>query len=585
MLTQATEEMGPSTGSGYCVDKPEDLSNIYSLNMSGSETASDTTSETSLPQTYQMKTMCLAKKAVQMPSKEEHGFLLFCGLGARKWEVDMNCNSLAFKQAILNIYPRLRSVIGYNLYTVSRDKKQFERIPERANTPKRIRSYLGPAFTGCLIIVPVSDIVLMEEKREHLRQIDVKQTELPAKSAISNEPTESHSRQRSLCLICGKCEKTPGTGSFYKIFEETIECYGGGGDLIAKRLTEILGFNFENKRKFLASIEICKKCLRTTTEVVRMEEQVRRSKEELVSNFFTTISKFKKNGSHNEEKQPSPPIPAPQVNGLPYPTFSPTAAGFPPVPAVPVVNNGCTPFLVQPMPLSFINQHKPLHYNNGIVKFYQSQPYSTIRHSNEILMQGEKEENNPEASSENGASCYMSVSPLPKTKQSRDELEEDSCYSPRPFDTQSYASTFSFKSTSSIRSKAEIKSYDEPISLEIENKDQINKHEPPEKRKCESNDTSPRSQTSPISTSSPKPDSLASESPSRTPDLDKEKEEESERMKPWKKRKIAKESGESQGENSPQSVEVKENKSSEGDESPDCRQQSDLKSDQSNSDN
>ena len=129
--------------------------------MSGSETASDTTSDTSLPQTYQMKTMCLAKKAVQMPSKEEHGFLLFCGLGARKWEVDMNCNSLTFKQAILNIYPRLRSVIGYNLYTVSRDKKQFERIPERANTPKRIRSYLGPAFTGCLIIVPVSDIVLV----------------------------------------------------------------------------------------------------------------------------------------------------------------------------------------------------------------------------------------------------------------------------------------------------------------------------------------------------------------------------------------------------------------------------------------
>ena len=104
-----------------------------------------------------MKTMCLAKKTVQMPSKEEHGFLLFCGLGARKWEVDMNCNSLTFKQAILNIYPRLRSVIGYNLYTVPKDKKHFERIPEKANTPKRIRSYLGPTFTGCLIIVPGVD--------------------------------------------------------------------------------------------------------------------------------------------------------------------------------------------------------------------------------------------------------------------------------------------------------------------------------------------------------------------------------------------------------------------------------------------
>ena len=134
----------------------------FSLNMAGSETGSDTTmSDQSLPQTYQLKTMCLAKKTAQMPTKEEHGFLLFCGLGARKGEGDMNCNSLTFKQAILNIYPRLRSVIGYNLYTVSKDKKHFERIPEKVNTPKRIRSYLGPLFTGCLIIVPVSDIVLV----------------------------------------------------------------------------------------------------------------------------------------------------------------------------------------------------------------------------------------------------------------------------------------------------------------------------------------------------------------------------------------------------------------------------------------
>ena len=94
---------------------------------------------------------------------EEHGFLLFCGLGARKWEVEMNCNSLTFKQAILNIYPRLRSVIGYNLYTVAKDKKTFEKIPEKVNTPKRIRSYLGSHFTGCMIIVPVSDIVLVSQ--------------------------------------------------------------------------------------------------------------------------------------------------------------------------------------------------------------------------------------------------------------------------------------------------------------------------------------------------------------------------------------------------------------------------------------
>ena len=31
----------------------------------------------------------------------------------------------------------------------------------KVNTPRRIQSYLGAHFTGCLIIVPVSDIVLV----------------------------------------------------------------------------------------------------------------------------------------------------------------------------------------------------------------------------------------------------------------------------------------------------------------------------------------------------------------------------------------------------------------------------------------
>ena len=162
----------------------------------------------------------------------------------------------------------------------------------------------------------------MEEKREHLRQIDVRQTQLPAqRPAPAPEPAEA-ARHRSLCLICGKCEKTPGTGSFYRILEETIDCYGGGGETIVKKLTDILGFNFESKRKFLASLEICKKCLRTTTEVVRMEEQLKKSKEELVSNFFTTTSKFKKNqGSQSEECKsppgPPPPGPPPHLPDLP----------------------------------------------------------------------------------------------------------------------------------------------------------------------------------------------------------------------------------------------------------------------------
>ena len=431
----------------------------------------------------------------------------------------------------------------------------------------------------------------MEEKREHLRQIDVRQ-------CSTSQPGPDHQdmshKQRSLCLICGKIEKTPGTGSFYRIFEETIDCYGGRGDIIAKRLTEILGFNFENKKKFLASQEVCKKCLRTTTEVVRMEEQLRRNKEELVSNFFTTTSKFKNKGSQNEDSRQShltPSTSATPTNGVTpgqapvYPAPFPVVTNGYPFP--PMVNSNTTPFLVQPMPLSFLNQHKHLQYNNGIVQFYQSQPYSAIRHSNDVapppvVTEPSKEpgDNVSEATpSEVGSSCYMAVSPLPKSKHHRDEIEEDSCCSPRPFDTQSYASTFSFRSTSSIRSKAEIKSYDEPISLEIEKNDQT-KLEPP-KRKCESNDTSPRSQTSPVSTTSPKPDSLDSNSPRRSPDVDKDRD--NDRMKPWKKRKIVHESGgsgDSQGESASPDPVNNEKKSSEGSVSPDCQTQVD----QSNSD-
>ena len=397
----------------------------------------------------------------------------------------------------------------------------------------------------------------MEEKREHLRQIDVRQTQAPVRPAPAPEPDTRH---RSLCLICGKSEKTPGTGSFYRIMEETIECYGGRGETIVKKLTDILGFNFEAKKKFLASVEICKKCLRTTTEVVRMEEQLKKNKEELVSNFFTTTSKYKnKNqGSQNETDckltEPVPGPPTPNGHG-PYPGFPP-AQGFPQM----MTNSGN--FLVQPM--AFMNQHKHLQYGNGIVQFYQPQPYPTIRHTGGLEKNhddiGEKASGKSGGSvaseatpSEIGSYSYVSMSP-PRPKRDLDEDSNMSVCSPRPFDTQSYASTFSFRSCSSYRSKAEIKSYDEPISLEIPKEDRDNMEVESDKRKRESNDTSPRSQTSPVSTSSPKPESLESNSPG--PDIDAEQRE-IDRKKPWKKRKLVQESGgsgsggDTPGENTP----------------------------------
>ena len=385
----------------------------------------------------------------------------------------------------------------------------------------------------------------MEEKREHLRQIDVRHAQAPVRASPAPEPDTRH---RSLCLICGKSEKTPGTGSFYRIMEETIECYGGRGETIVKKLTDILGFNFEAKKKFLASVEICKKCLRTTTEVVRMEEQLKKNKEELVSNFFTTTSKYKNKtqGSQSEaDCKPTEPLlgPPPPSNGHgPYPGFPP-APGFPPM----MANSGN--FLVQPM--AFMNQHKHLQYGNGIVQFYQPQPYPTIRHTGGL---DKNHDDNAEKSSEKtngsvaseatpseiGSYSYVSMSP-PRPKRDLDEeSNRSSVCSPRPFDTQSYASTFSFRSCSSYRSKAEIKSYDEPISLEIDKEDQDKLEEGSDKRKRESNDTSPRSLTSPVSTSSPKPESLESNSPG--PDNDAEQRE-IDRKKPWKKRKLVQESG------------------------------------------
>ena len=315
-----------------------------------SRQASDSmSSENSLLQTFQLKMVCLAKKTAKMPTEEEHDFLLIYNLGLRKWKVDMNWNWRTFSQVVYNLYPRLRSVGGYNLYIASKEKKLFMPIPEEFNTPKKIRSHLGPLFSvllspsGYLMIVPVFDIVLprlvMEEKQEHLRQIEVRQTQAP-------EPDRRH-----LCLICDNSEMTPGTGSFYRIMEETPECYGGRGETIVKKLTDILGFNIEAKKELLASMEICTKCLQKTTKVVWMEEQVKKNIEELVSKY--------QNKNDADCKQTEPASGPPMANGHQMMT-----------------NSGN--FLVQPMAH---DQRKHLQYGRGIIQFYRPQPYPAMRHT------------------------------------------------------------------------------------------------------------------------------------------------------------------------------------------------------------
>eukprot|EP00092_Neocalanus_flemingeri_P041254 GFUD01044915.1.p1 GENE.GFUD01044915.1~~GFUD01044915.1.p1 ORF type:complete len:662 (+),score=134.14 GFUD01044915.1:124-2109(+) len=614
-------------------------SSSYESNSPYSTDVSRTPGDSPPPQNYQLKTMCLAKKCVQMPTKEEHGFLLFCGLGARKWQCAIDCNSLTFKQAILNIYPRLRSVIGYNLWTLTKDKKTFEKIPEKVNTPRRMRAYLGSHFTGCLIIVPVSDIVLMEEKREHLRQIDIKQVkDVNGRSVLTPAISmDSEARQRSLCLICGKIEKTPGTGSFHRIMEESMSCHDGT-QVIARKLTDILGFNFEqSKRKFIASTEICKKCLRAVCDVVKMEEQLKRQKEDLVCNFFSTTSKFNKNqGTLAEEPKPASPQaprpsePAPRTSEH---HISPTSnsqdrKGFNTTPT----QNGYThPFLMQSLPQSvaFLNHQpaKQIQFGSPLVQFYRpnhqefQKLQSDVGSMSQACSSPERRENpnyqasSDYAASEVGSSCFLSISPPPKEQEyipvhqdSQDSQDQDSqagSISPRAFDVQSYASTFSFRSTnSSMRSKAEIKQYGhsnaqnltenaERISeqaecLKLDNAERYQENAERyqeiktekyinirgEKRSYESNEASPMSEESPRSTGTPSSESFESTTPnasSPTPEDDLAAEEErAERRKPWKKRKRV---HESDLENSTTEM---TNKMEDSNESPDCQDQLDA---------
>jgi hypothetical protein len=86
--------------------------------------------------------------------------------GARKWQVRSDFDKEDFQNAIYKIYPRLNSVSGYTLRNIKKDKT-FEELPAMVNTPRRIRSYLGNQFSGCLVIIPTEEIQLVSTKLHH----------------------------------------------------------------------------------------------------------------------------------------------------------------------------------------------------------------------------------------------------------------------------------------------------------------------------------------------------------------------------------------------------------------------------------
>lgn len=117
---------------------------------------------------YPIKTLCFSKKSPTMPTKEDYAQLLTCGLGARKWQVNLDFDEAAFRSAIYKIYPRLNSVSGYTLWNIKKDKT-FEKLPAKVNTPRSIKAYLGNQFSGCLIIMPSEEIQLFDHQLQFVK--------------------------------------------------------------------------------------------------------------------------------------------------------------------------------------------------------------------------------------------------------------------------------------------------------------------------------------------------------------------------------------------------------------------------------
>ncbi|TRY60921.1 hypothetical protein TCAL_03200 [Tigriopus californicus] len=272
------------------------------------------------PNKYLMKTLCFSKKSMSMPSKEEYSRLLSCGLGARKWQVNLDLDSKIFQLTLLNIYPRLSTVSNYSLWTINKNKT-FEKLPQKVDTPSRIRAYLGSQFSGCLVIMPSEEISLGPSPTVNGVETDVgvrnayKSSLSRDKSRITNTcernglsyPNNSSQysqatntlnslHSRSICLLCGRMAKQLGSSAFYNIDTHMLNSESGG-ETIAARLKEIIRVTLPRK-KLIPSEEICKKCFRQLNEIDYLENQLKSAKDEVVNNFFHTVSKISRMDPH-----------------------------------------------------------------------------------------------------------------------------------------------------------------------------------------------------------------------------------------------------------------------------------------------
>jgi len=226
-------------------------------------------------QMVEMKTLCIDKRAVKMPSNDEHRFLKFCGLGLKNWQCPIEYSQGDFRSAILSIYPKLLPAIGFTVWMLTENMKILERIPDEKTTPKKLLEFQQAHCTDILIIVPSADLFLMEEKREYLRQIDSSQ--------------RSGGTSASDCLVCGTTETPGNVSDFYRIKTDQIPLWTKN-QTIEEKLEEILGIDFEQKS--ILSEKMCPKCFKYISWINKMEEQLKRSRGLLSNAFHATNSKL-----------------------------------------------------------------------------------------------------------------------------------------------------------------------------------------------------------------------------------------------------------------------------------------------------
>ena len=100
-------------------------------------------------------------------------------------------------------------------------------------------------------------------------------------------------RHRQICLICGRLAKQAGSTSFYDINNGTSFTTSDGYISIAKKLRGMFHLELP-KSKLVPCDQICRKCFRAMNEIHFLETQLKKSKEDMMSNLFSTVAKISK---------------------------------------------------------------------------------------------------------------------------------------------------------------------------------------------------------------------------------------------------------------------------------------------------